>query len=1027
MVIRSLRAQLIAGLITISVIFTLLSSAIQVYWDYRDALGEVDSQFNLIEQHSRPYVALLMANSPFEMLQPALQTIANMPAAHRVDLYIDGKLAVSAGAIDLQQAYRLRDIPLANTEKSAHLTVYASLTPIKLQLYRRAVMIVLTNGLRTLIVALFIALFFDRIAIRPMRKVTGYLKSNAPGQPHPKLEFIDSHFPRSDELNELVAAVNQMQVSLGQYESTLKAEKDRYFALVDNNPEAIWRCQLDLPLDCNWDRQRQLAHLQQYAKIAEGNHATLKFCQGAVPYAQDDWRPSFITDDLWHNLISHHGQTKDLLISGQTDDKQVYYLSVSAAAVTADNQCQTIWGISINITARILAQQALELRGQQLKASQQRLAEAQVLANMGHWDYHTYGDDLFVSEEFARIYGFAAQDPAPSWPMLIERIHPEDRHYVIDALSNPSSEGIGAEHRIVWPNGEIRHVQAVARKRIEDGRVAATFGIILDITERRRAEDARSRSQQALIESEARMAEAQALAHMGHWVLDYQTKTFTCSDEFYRIYGHQPGDLPAKLKHFNRQIHPDDQERISASLSVVRERAITENYRIIRADGALRYIRGSATPFYSAGKNIDRVFGISIDVTEQTIAERALQASQELVNSAFQASPDGIAFVQTNPQDTVIVTSNPTFQQITGFDNIQLQGQSVDILRAECPQQNNGANQLETLLLNHHEVKDWEITLRHQQGQLLHCLISWQSVKLQNQTQKLVFLRDVTQLRKLEKINQQQTRQLLHADKLASLGTMVAGVAHEINNPNHIIQMNTDLLAEFSHQILELLDDLPQDQLEASQFSGLSLDELNHTMPELFEDMKSCCRRIDRIVKDLKDFARPRENAEYLPLDLNLVIDQCQTLLTPALENKKVRLNLQQSPVPLIFGDSQQLQQVIVNLTVNAIDSFFPPASGVVTIRTFYKNSTDQVVCEIEDQGCGIAAEHLNQIFDPFFTTKQEQGGTGLGLAISFQLVREHGGLMEVCSSLGQGTTLKISFPQYHQRDPKDECTGSNK
>ncbi len=1005
--LSSLRAKLIAVLVSVSVAFTLITTATQVYGHYRDTLRDIEGQLDAVEQFSMQALSsettttALSQQDLDQFVKNHLQTILLMPAIQGVSVYQQKSTMAQIGKIPAANQFISRKWPLASSS-DIHLEAYASIKPLHQQLLRDAGTSLLSNSIRTLVAALMVLICVERLVIRPVREVARHIQSNTPGSNYKPLHLSRNFMGSSDELDELVQSVNQLQTSLNQHQLSLQQEKNRYFALFDNNPEAIWRCELQSPLDVTWPISQQINHLLNNATAVEINAAGKKFCNTQTTL------PGFVDRALWQTLAEKEWRIKDYLSQGLDRNGQEYYVSSSIAAIIDNNLCQTIWGVSIEITARMQMQQALQDREQQLQASQVRLAEAQALAHMGHWDYRTFGDDLFVSDEFSRIYGFKPQDPSPTWADLIERIHPDDRQHITHTLSSVDSEAVGAEHRIIWPNGEERHVQAVARKRIKNNRVEATFGILLDITDRRRAEDARRLSQQALIESEARMAEAQALAHMGHWILDYKTKQFTCSDEFYRLYGHKPGAFPPHFKTFNEQIHPEDRERIETSLTRVRSRPISENFRIIRPDGEICYLRASAIPFYSGGKEIERVFGISIDVTEQTKTELALQASQELVSTAFKASPDGIAFIHS--ESLKIIDSNPTFQRISGFSDEELKQQPIDILKAHRTTQ-DGPMQLAQMLKEKHQVNDWEIDLHNKQGDKVNCLVSWRTVKLHNQHQKFVFLHDVTQLRQLEKTNLKQTKQLLQADKLASIGTMVAGVAHEINNPNHIIQMNTDLLTEFNHQILELLEELPAEKIAQQHFNGLSLNEISETMPQLFDDIKSCTKRIARIVRDLKDFAQPRERAEYLPLDLNHVIEQSLMLLAPALENKSVQLNLDLHPLPNIAGDSQQLQQIIVNLTMNAIDAYLPGDNETVTINSFWLEGENQVVCEILDQGCGIASEYLDQIFDPFFTTKQERGGTGLGLAISFQLVREHRGTFEVKSKIGEGTKMRITFP----------------
>lgn len=1002
----SLRLKLVVGLLLIGAIITIITSIIQVYRDYQDELDNIDDEFAIVARTALPALESAMWALDKSQVQLLLEGIVAMPKIQQVQILEGQRVYAESGQLPRGSAYKSQTYSIQYQGDQPHtlgeLTVYASLRPVYDGLARRAGLIFIANALRTLIVALFMALFFDRLVTRHVRRVVHHLESPIGSTPSALALKRKRH--TRDELDELVDAVNQMHNRLDSYHQEIANEKNRYYALVENNPEAIWRCELTTAISIAQGPVGIVTALQENAVLAELNQAAAELAGSADPCAMigAHWsKLPFIQPALWQSLVDHHFRVKDVISHFVDDDGTKHFFSNSLTCLIADDQLQTVWGIAIDITQRITAQQKLELREQELSASQARLAEAQSLAHMGHWAYQTEGDCLQVSDEFARIYGFVPQRDTITWPALIERIHPQDRAYVIKALADVSAEAVGAEHRIIWPSGEERHVQAIARKRIEHGGVSSTFGILMDITDRRRAEESRRQSQQALIESEARMAEAQAIARMGHWIMDSQTRTLTCSDEFYRLHGHQPQSFTPDIRIFVNQIHPADRERIKNVLNNLGERAHSEDYRIIHPDGEVRYMRGTITPFYSGGKRIERVFGISMDITERKLAEMELHASQELFTIAFEASPDGIAFIDCESKR--IIEVNHAFIEISGYDESALVGRPIAVLDNDDKKQS-----LSFVIECSDQAHNVEIRLQKEGGADITCLLSWRRIELRGRPFTLAMLRDVTALRALERTAIQQQKQLLRADKLASLGTMVAGVAHEINNPNHLIQMNADLLESFSGHLIELAEEAAQKYPHNLQFNGMPLEEILSTTPELLHDIKVSSRRIDRIVKDLKDFSRPRDNAEFLPTDLNHVIKKARNLLASTLDKRPQRVVFDLHPqLPLIMADSQRLEQVIVNLVTNALDA--SEEGGTITIKTYAEGS--EVGCDVTDQGCGISSENLKHIFDPFFTTKQEIGGTGLGLAISFRLIREHKGQLEAISRPGQGTTMRITLP----------------
>lgn len=1011
----SLRLKLVLGLLLIGSTITLLTSAAQVYLDYQKELEGIETEFSAVATSSLPALEAAMWALDTTQVQLLLDGIIALPKIQQVQVVAERKIYAARGQLPDSHPAMSRTFAIIHRRDERHelgeLIVYASLKPVYAELWRRAGLIFVANALRTLLVALLIGVFFERFVTRHVRRVARYLDKPFEVQRSPLYLARTQH--KRDELDELTDSVNQLYARLYSYHNELTAEKNRYHALVENNPEAIWRCEMKAPIAIDDEASLLVNALQQNAIVAEVNQAAVALARTSDAHSLlgASWRKlPFIVTGLWQDLVNDGLRLKEVA-SNYVDDNGVHHhFSNSLTCLVTDGQLRTVWGISVDVTERIGAQKQLQQREQELQQNQARLAEAQALAHMGHWVYQTDTKELQASDEFIRIYGFPANCDGVTWSAVVERIHPEDRERILQALTDPSGDAAGAEHRIVWPSGEQRHVQAIARKRIEHGSVISTFGIIMDITDQRRAEEDRRLSQQALIESEARMAEAQGIAHMGHWIMDNQTRTFSASDEFYRLHGHAPQAFPAEIRPFVQQIHPDDRERIKEILNNLDQQPRSEDYRIIRPDGQVRYMRGTITPFYSGGRRIDRVFGITMDITERKLAEIELQASQELFSKAFAASPDGIAFVDKASKR--IIQINEAFAEISGYSESSLVGSAISLLDNDDKQRS-----LSYVLEQSEQAHNVEIKLEKRSGTTIICLLSWRPLDLRGRQCTLAMLRDVTALRKLEQTAEQQQKQLLRAEKLASLGTMVAGVAHEINNPNHLIQMNADLLESFSGHLIELAEEAAQKYPRKLSFSGMSLDEILAATPELLNDIKASSRRIHRIVKDLKDFSRPRDNAEFLPVDLNHIIAKARTLLASTLDARPQRVCFDLcETLPLIQGDSQRLEQVIVNLVTNALDA--SPEDGTITIKTYADNQ--QLICEVIDQGYGISAENIKHIFDPFFTTKQDIGGTGLGLAISFRLIREHQGQLEAISEPGTGTTMRICLPLLAQCDVTD-------
>ncbi len=269
---------------------------------------------------------------------------------------------------------------------------------------------------------------------------------------------------------------------------------------------------------------------------------------------------------------------------------------------------------------------------------------------------------------------------------------------------------------------------------------------------------------------------------------------------------------------------------------------------------------------------------------------------------------------------------------------------------------------------------------------------------------------DVTEQKKVEEELRVQREQLIRADKLASLGTCVSGVAHEINNPNNFIMLNASLLAQVWSDLIPLLDAVCRDRGEF-RVGKMGYPMLREKMPVLCSDILEGSNRIKNIVKELKDFARQEEACITGTVDLNDVVSAAVSLLKNLIQGSTKRFtNDLGSKLPMVMGNFQRLEQVIVNLIVNACQALTDPEQAV-QVSTHFDEGANRVIVTIRDEGVGIAPDDLHKIIDPFFTTKREFAGTGLGLSISSRIISDHGAIMEFTSKIDQETVATVTFP----------------
>ena len=252
--------------------------------------------------------------------------------------------------------------------------------------------------------------------------------------------------------------------------------------------------------------------------------------------------------------------------------------------------------------------------------------------------------------------------------------------------------------------------------------------------------------------------------------------------------------------------------------------------------------------------------------------------------------------------------------------------------------------------------------------------------------------------------------QLLQADKMKSLGILVSGVAHEINNPTGLILLNLPILQEAYEDAATLLEERYREQGDFL-LGGIPYSRMRDEIPTLLVETVEGARRIKRIVEDLKDFARSDDIPAMELLELNNVVKAALRLVDATLRQATHWLTVSYAdPLPRLRGNPHRIEQVIVNLIVNACQALPHPDRGIF-LETGYNQELGQVELRVRDEGVGIAAEDLPHLTDPFFTTKREEGGTGLGLSVSAGIVKEHGGALRFDSQPGHGTTVTLAFP----------------
>lgn len=394
------------------------------------------------------------------------------------------------------------------------------------------------------------------------------------------------------------------------------------------------------------------------------------------------------------------------------------------------------------------------------------------------------------------------------------------------------------------------------------------------------------------------------------------------------------------------------------------------------------------------------------DISDRRLAEEQLQASEARFREIFEQTDDAIIFL--HPRTLAVIDINRVTEEMFGFSWRSL---SHDGLRLMFPEEefdpiskqllaifSGESLQLENLAGHHFDGREIIVSMRAKLATLRNVEILYCT------------LRDVTQRVQLESEAREIQSKLIHANKMTSLGLMVSGVAHEINNPNNFILTNARMLSGSWQDALKILREYAEEHGEVL-LGGIPLSRLEKQSGELFDGILDGSRRISEIVNNLKGFAR-QESVELDGLvDMNKVAESAVSILRHEIVRftNHFKIELQEG-LPLVGGNRQMLGQVVVNLLMNACQAL-PDKNRGVELRTLYDWRAGEAVLTVADQGSGIPAETARRIMDPFFTTKLDSGGTGLGLSICRSIVKDHQGNLEFTTKPGVGTTFFIRLP----------------
>ena len=483
-----------------------------------------------------------------------------------------------------------------------------------------------------------------------------------------------------------------------------------------------------------------------------------------------------------------------------------------------------------------------------------------------------------------------------------------------------------------------------------------------------------ARDVSALRKNEARFTELFETLQEGIYIVNPQGDILDGNPALVRMLGYESKeDL---LSHQVPEILMDHAERKRIKSEVERQPILQgREITLTRKDGTSIICLNTAAAVRDSAGTVIRYQGALMDITGSRVMERRLHQQQEFARRLIDSFPD-LIFVLDNAANYTFVS--PRVVEVLGYE-------PEEILELELGERTNAEDRValrtmyQEILAGRQSFGSLEVRVSTKKGdwRRLRCHLSPLFDEMDKIDGVIISGHDVTDVKRLEE-------QLIQAEKLAAMGQMLAGVAHELNNPLTAILGVTELLRE-------------RKGLEEATLRQL---ELTHRQ----------ARRAARIVQNLLEFSRPA-SPQKKPLDVNVLIERTLQLQDHSLRRNQIVVDFQpQEDLPAVLGDGNQLIQVLLNLVTNAEQAIREVReTGHIRIRSFRQES--RISVSVEDDGVGILPEAMPRIFDPFYTTKRPGGGTGLGLSICMSIIREHGGNLDAKALPGGGSVFTVELP----------------
>ncbi len=500
-----------------------------------------------------------------------------------------------------------------------------------------------------------------------------------------------------------------------------------------------------------------------------------------------------------------------------------------------------------------------------------------------------------------------------------------------------------------------------------------------------------------LSESKERLSLALNASKSGIWDRNVKTEKMYFDSNYFTLAGYEPNDFKSSYDEWEKRVHPDDVHRVKKAIEdylAGQAGSYVEEFRFKNKDGSWQWVLGQGKIFERDEQgNPVRFIGMHTDITERKRAEEKLQASERRFKELIRNSSDSVTILNNNGEQTYV---SDVVEKMLGYTPSELINIPVIKEMIHPDDQENVQAAFLTILNEGEGVAQYRH--KHKNGSWVY-LEAWGTNQLENPDIRgiVVNVRDITERKRAEEERVRLEQQLLHTQKLESLGVLAGGIAHDFNNILTSIIGNAELALLRMKPESPGISNIHKIEQAATQAAGLAKQMLAYSGKGKF------------VIEHL---------------DINCLLEEMLHLLDVSI-SKMAKLKLNFAPnLPAVEGDATQIRQIVMNLVINASEAI-GDNSGVISITTgcrdcdrnylkyFWQderiNEGSYVYIDIADTGCGMSKDTLAKVFDPFFTTKFT--GRGLGMAAVQGIVKGHRGAIKVDSEPGRGTTFKILLP----------------